>query len=177
MILSVRTERLSGERICESHREELMIMHRDPKVMATLGGVRSDEESERFFQDSLDHWTRYGFGLWVFHDPENGRYAGRAGIRHVDVGGAHEIELAYALMADYWGRGMATEIGRELLKIAFGPLGLEEIVCFTLTSNIASQSVMKKLGFQFEKEINHAGLPHVLFRTHVSILNADSRKS
>lgn len=37
-------------------------------------------------------------------------------------------------------------------------------ICYTLTTNRASQRVMEKLGFRFEKEMIHAGLPHVFYR-------------
>jgi len=177
MIETLQTERLVGERIRPEDREDLLMMHSDPRVMVTLGGIRSTAESDRFLNESLEHWNRHGFGLWVFREPDRGRYVGRAGLRHVEVGGAHEIELAYALMADYWGCGLATELGRTLLKLAFGPLGMGQVVCFTLTSNRASQRVMEKLGFTFEREIIHLGFPHVLFRIQVTDSNTDSHKS
>jgi hypothetical protein len=36
-------------------------MHRDRRVMATLGGLRSDDETTRYLRDNLAaHWDRYG---------------------------------------------------------------------------------------------------------------------
>ncbi len=49
-------------------------------------------------------------------------------------------------------------------EIAFEKLNLNNIVSFTLTTNISSQRVMKKIGFQYEKDIELAGKPHVLYR-------------
>ena len=49
-------------------------------------------------------------------------------------------------------------------QVAFDDLGLGEIVAFTLPTNVASRRVMDKSGFTFERKIEHAGLPHVLYR-------------
>jgi len=140
-------------------------MHGDVRVMATLGGLRSDEVSAAFLAASLKHWRTHGYGLWIWRDPANGAFVGRAGLRHTTVEGKPEIELAYALMAEYWGRGLATEIGRVLLAFGEERLGLTGIVAFTLTTNRGSQNVMKKLGLRYERDIARDKEPHVLYRT------------
>jgi RimJ/RimL family protein N-acetyltransferase len=161
---SFSTSRLHAERITEAHFDELLQMHRNERVMATLGGVRQDEAWTReFLQKTIAHWAQFGFGLWAFRD-KKGKFAGRGGLRHILVAGAEEIELAYALMPDYWGQGLATEIAYESLKIGFEQLKLSNIVCFTLTTNLASQRVMQKAGFIYERDMIHANLPHVLYR-------------
>ena len=43
-------------------------------------------------------------------------------------------------------------------------LGLAEIVAFTLPHNVASRRVMEKSGLTYEKSIEWAGHPHVLYR-------------
>jgi [ribosomal protein S5]-alanine N-acetyltransferase len=133
--------------------------------MATLGGLRSAEETAYYLRENLDHWDRYGYGMWVFSDRTDGRFVGRAGLRNTRVGGNEEVELAYALVADYWGRGLATEMAKQILKLAFERLDLDDIVCFTLPTNRASKRVMEKAGFEYERDVVHAGSPHVLFRS------------
>ncbi|MFN6572500.1 GNAT family N-acetyltransferase [Dendronalium sp. ChiSLP03b] len=80
------------------------------------------------------------------------------------IAGNDEVELAYSLVAEFWGKGLATEMGEAILKVGFEQIGLPEIVCFTMTTNFASQRVMQKLGFQYERDIVHADLPHVFYR-------------
>lgn len=169
MIDRFATPRLLAERIDVRHLGDLTRMHRDERVMATLGGTRSEDESERFLCQSVEHWTRHGFGLWVLGDRQDGRFVGRAGLRHVHVGGADEVELAYALMAEFWGRGLATEASTAILELALGEGRLPEVVAFTLIANLGSRRVMEKLGFRFEREIDHAGLPHVLYRLNLGL--------
>jgi RimJ/RimL family protein N-acetyltransferase len=82
----------------------------------------------------------------------------------MEVGGHEEIELSYALMPEFWNKGYATEMAKACIEIAFEVLRLNNIVCFTMKTNEASQSVMEKVGFQYERDIIHADLPHVLYR-------------
>ncbi len=163
-IMTFRTDRLIAARLRVEDLDELCRMHQDPSVMATLGGLRSDEQTWQFLRDNLRHWDLYGYGLWMFRAQADGRFVGRGGLRHVHVGGTDEVEFAYALMAAFWGSGTATEMAKALVTVAFEHLGLAEIVAFTLASNQASRRVMEKVGGQFERDIVHAGLPHVLYR-------------
>ncbi|MBW4687918.1 MAG: GNAT family N-acetyltransferase [Komarekiella atlantica HA4396-MV6] len=167
LIETFTTSRLFAERLRFQHLNELYRMHQNTQVMATLGGVRSDEATRLFILNNLNHWQQYGFGLWVFRDKVNHQFVGRAGLRNTDVEGMSEIELAYALMTKFWGKGLATEMGEKILKVSFEVLNLHEIVCFTLTTNKASQRVMEKLGFQYERDIIHANLPYLLYRLKV----------
>ncbi|WP_228014661.1 GNAT family N-acetyltransferase [Fortiea sp. LEGE XX443] len=161
------TDRLLAERLQFQHLNELHYMHQDAQVMATLGGVRSDQETRLFIFNNLHHWQRYGFGLWVFRDKISNEFVGRAGLRQTDVEGHDEVELAYALMAKFWGKGLATEMSEKILKIGFDLLGLQDIVCFTLTTNLASKRVIEKLGFKYEYDIIYADLPHLFYRLKV----------
>ena len=165
---SFRTDRLVAERLRAEDLGDLRNMHGDPRVMATLGGVRSDSQTRRFLDQNLKHWARHGYGLWMFRDRSDGRFVGRGGLRHVHVGGRDEVELAYALMPEFWCRGLATEMARAILDVAVRQLGLTDIVCFTMTTNQASRRVMEKVGFAFERDIVYAECPHVLCRLAAS---------
>ncbi len=159
-----RTNRLVAERLRDEDFTELRRLYQDSKVMATLGGLRSHDETRLMLRKNLDHWDRYGYGLWMFRDQADGRFIGRAGLRNVEVGGNDEVEVAYALRAEEWGKGIATEMAEAVLNVAFGPLAMSEVVSFTLPTNRASRRVMEKVGFTFERDVVHADQPHVLYR-------------
>ncbi len=160
----IKTSRLAADRLRSNHYDWLCALHRDPRVMASLGGVRSARETRRYLQTNLAHWDRHGHGLWILRARDGGRFAGRAGLRHVELAGADEIELAYALSADFWGRGLATEFGQALIDVAFGPLDLSDLVCFSLIDNRPSRRVMEKLGFADPRPLDYDGEPCVLYR-------------
>lgn len=58
---------------------------------------------------------------------------------------------------------LETEMGSLALQVGFEQLGLAEIGCWTLPQHRASQQVMEKLGFVFQRPITHARLPHLYY--------------
>jgi Cu+-exporting ATPase len=107
---------------------------------------------------------------------EGRSFVARAGLRHTRVGGNDEVELAYALRSEYWGRGLATELAGAAVAVGFERLGLDDVVAFTLPTNRGSWRVMEKTGFEYERDVVHAGLPHVLYRITASGWKRDSRR-
>ncbi len=67
-------------------------------------------------------------------------------------------------MPNFWSQGLATEMSREILRAGFKDLRLSNVLSYTLSTNQASQNVIQKLGFTFERTGDHASLPHVFFR-------------
>jgi [ribosomal protein S5]-alanine N-acetyltransferase len=139
-------------------------MHQDHEVMKTLGGIRSEAKTRDYMQRNLEHWERYGYGLWILRGPDDRGFVGRSAIRHVELDGKDEIEVGYALMREYWGRGLATEVTHEMIKLAFSSLGIADLVAFTLRENVASRRVMEKAGGTYEGDIVHDDQSHVLYR-------------
>ncbi|GAB3652431.1 GNAT family protein [Nocardioides korecus] len=71
-----------------------------------------------------------------------------------DVGATdlpREGRLGYALDPAYVGRGLATEMARALLDVAFGQLGLRRVTAGCYADNLASWRVMEKLGMRREQ--------------------------
>ncbi|MEA2712145.1 MAG: hypothetical protein QOK27_106 [Gemmatimonadales bacterium] len=141
--------------------------------MAQLGGVRDEAGTRAYLERNLAHWAAYGFGLWMLRDRDTGRAIGRAVLRHLDVEGVDEVETGYGFLPDLWGRGLATEIARACVHIGRERLGLASLVGITLPTNAASQQVMRKAGLQYERDIVHAGVPHLLFRTGYSSYSSE----
>ena len=164
----VETERLVGERLREEHFGYHQAMDTDPDVMATLGGVRSENETWEILRSGLDHWERHGFGPWVFHARATGETVGGAALRHVEIEGRPEVEVGYRVTPAWWGRGIATEMASALVGVARDRLRLPEIVAFTLPFNVESRRVMEKVGFTYERDIEWAALPHVLYRLRLA---------
>lgn len=137
LLETFRTDRLIAERLRAEDLDALFCMHHDARVMVTLGGLRSDDETRRFLRDNLDHWDQHGYGLWMFRDKGVRQLIGRGGLWNVNVGGNDEVGLAYALRAQCWGQGLATEMAGAILTVGFEHLGLTEVVAFTLPTNWA----------------------------------------
>lgn len=165
-IAPILTERLRLDRPSWSDLPDYARMNADPRVMATLKGVRSAEETAAIFALLIDHWDRFGFGWYTVRDRRSARFAGRGGLRRVVIAGREEVELGYGLLPSYWGRGLATELACRCARLGFEVLGIRDLVGITLPSNLASRRVMEKVGFAFEHESESEsdGPPHVLYR-------------
>ena len=160
----IETPRLRGERIGPEHHAALLALLGDPHVGATLGGTATPEVVSARIEGHVRGWERDGFHYWLFTDRATGETVGRGGLSRTDTGGAGGVEVGWAVMPGRWGQGYGTEIGAASLDVAFGVLGLSDVVTYTLPHNVASRRVMEKLGFSYEREIVHADLPHVLYR-------------
>ncbi len=160
----LRTARLDAVRLGLDDLDAMVEMWQDDAVTATLGGRRDATAVRAMVLFWEWHWDTYGYGEWMWHDRATGALVGRAGLRHVQIDGADEVEIGYSLNSPWWGRGLATEATVECARVAFDVIGLADLVAFTLPDNLRSQRVMTKAGFVYEKDVVHANLPHVLFR-------------
>jgi RimJ/RimL family protein N-acetyltransferase len=78
-----------------------------------------------------------------------------------------DVELTYALGRSYWRRGYATEAGATLITEGFDRLGIDRIINWVSSRNLASISLMKRLGFRIVPNLNlddsaGSGIPTVL---------------
>lgn len=160
-----QTARLSAERLTPAHLDAIRLMDTNPEYMAHLGGVRDAAQTAAYLARNLAHWTEYGFGLWVLRDTPHGHLAGRACLRHLTIDDVDEVEVGYGFLPGYWGRGLATEIATACRQYAEDALRLPSIVALTSPRNHGSRHVMTKIGMVYEREIDHEGVRHVLYRT------------
>ncbi len=136
----------------------------DPRIEEEVwpADLRTADRAGEMLGDFVAHWERWGFGPWTVLAASEP--AGWTGLRHTRVDGRPEVELLWFLDGDLWGRGYATEMAQEAVRVAFEVLELDDVVAFTTPANVRSQAVMRKLGMAFEREFVHAGLAHVLYR-------------
>ena len=161
---SFSTARLDADRLTSEHLPELRRMHRDPAVMAALGGVRDEEQTAAYLARNLRHWADHGFGLWILREVGGRDPVGRAVLRHLLVEGVDEVEVGYAFYPGFWGRGLATEVATACLAFGREHLQLATIVGVTKPSNRASQHVLLKVGLAYERDFLHEGARSALFR-------------
>ena len=154
-----------AERLTPEDRHQFRRIDRDPAVMAFMGGVRTPTATDAYLERNLEHWVEYGFGIWVLRDPDSGALIGRAGLRHILVEQSDEVELAYALLPQWWGRGLATTAARACVTIAREWIGLPSVVALVQPDNTLSRRVLAKAALVREREVTHQGRPHLLYRT------------
>jgi RimJ/RimL family protein N-acetyltransferase len=163
----VQTPRMVASRLAEGDLPELLRLVRDPRVAATLSLTRkppSEAEVRAGLIEAIGHWELHGFGLWLLRDREGGELVGRGGLQHTWVTGQDEVEVAWAIVPELWGQGLATESARAALAAAFGPIGLVEVIAYTRPDNAASRKVMEKTGFKFQRAFVTQATEQVLYR-------------
>jgi [ribosomal protein S5]-alanine N-acetyltransferase len=158
------TQRLRLEPLTPAHVDDIAPMLADPQVGATMGGVRDRAYAEERTLLQAGRWRADGFGMWAAYSRADGGFVGRGGIQRTVLEGTDVVEVGWCLPPSRWHQGFATEIGRAGLDLAFGPLGLAEVVAFTQPHNAASLAVMARLGMAYDRDCVHAELPHVLYR-------------
>ncbi len=169
----VTTDRLRGERTQAGHAPLYEQLYGSDAVAAWLwppphGGARSPAQARELLDRDLAHWQSEDFGPWVvFEAAGDERFVGHGGLRRGLLHGEDIIEVLYAIEPACWGQGYATEIARAAVQRA-RELALPELVGFTLTTNLASQRVLHNAGLRFERELEHAGLPHWFGRFDLS---------
>ena len=95
---------------------------------------------------------RYRLGMhyeWALIHKETGHMIGTCGFANIDC--THNSgELGYVLHPDHHGKGLAPEAARRVMKFGFSVLGLHRIEARYMVENLASRSVMEKLGMRDE---------------------------
>ena len=103
--------------------------------------------------------------MWVLRDRATGEFVGRGGPQYTDALGARRSRSAGRSCPSAGARGWPPSSRCGSVEVAFADARrCAELIAFTLPDNLASRRVMEKAGFAYERDIVHAGLPHVLYR-------------
>lgn len=158
----IGTDRLVLRPAVDADRDAIAALNAHPKVGEWLGGVRDRAESDAFVDRVQAHQFEHGFGFWVVERKADGRVIGMTGVWWVppemDMPGV--VEIGWRFHPDAWGQGYATEAAKAALVYGFTTLKLPEIIAFTARTNLASQSVMRRIGMRHDpaRDFDHPGL-------------------
>jgi RimJ/RimL family protein N-acetyltransferase len=138
----------------------------DPEVVRFIsdGVPFSREEAEESSRRSIRLWKEFGFGPWAAIERATGRWVGRLGLNLLeDWPGPDRWEVGWELDPTFWGRGLATEGGREAVRFGFQVVGLPRIISVTRTDHQASRRVMEKVGLRLQDEVDFRAVPCVWY--------------
>ncbi len=169
------TERLILRRWCDADRAPFARLNADPRVMEFLPRCLQQSESDRLIDRIEDHFLAHGFGLYASELRADHSFVGFIGLSVPDFDAPFmpAVEIGWRLAFEHWGKGLATEGAREMLRFAFEVLSLKGLVSFTTPSNHRSIRVMEKLDMTRDPadDFEHPSLktddplrPHVLYR-------------
>jgi RimJ/RimL family protein N-acetyltransferase len=156
-------------------------MNADPRVMEFMPARLSPEESNALVDRAQAHFDLHGFGPFAVELPDELTFAGFIGLSvpAFDAPFMPAVEVGWRLAFDCWGRGLATEGARAVVRYGFEEQGLESVVSFTVPENLRSRRVMEKIGMTHDPrdDFDHPLLPeghplrrHVLYRANHRLL-------
>ena len=96
--------------------------------------------------------AEYGGGLWALVSARAPRILGVVRLANDEKG---ELELAYLLHPSIWGLGFATRMAHTAMAHAFGAGLVSAIWAGADEPNVASISVMKRLGMKFRRTVEY----------------------
>jgi RimJ/RimL family protein N-acetyltransferase len=175
MTHSLTTGRLLLRRWRDTDRLPFQRLNADPRVMEFMPDLLTPAASDELILRIEEHFARHGFGPFAIELRDNGAFLGYISlwVPTFEAPFMPAVEIGWRLSADYWGRGLATEGARAVVRHAFTELGLDSLVSFTAPENLRSRRVMQKLGMVHDSagDFDHPRLPqghplrrHVLYR-------------
>ena len=136
----------------------------------------TDKDVTRFFPDyysvdkenvltslprRVERWRKYGFGQLGVFEKSGEKLIGYCGLQLLD--NTEEVEIYYGLHKSCWGKGLATEAAKSVLRFGFEQIGLPRIVAVTHPENTDSQRVLSRLGMTRGEDRRFYELPATYF--------------
>ena len=127
-------------------------------------GVRTLAQAQAWIAAGpVESYARHGFGLWLVEERASGAAIGMCGlVRRPTLA---DIDIGFAFLPAWRGRGFAREAARAVFDHARTRLGLRRLVAIVAPANAASARGVEAIGLRFEGMIEHgdAGEPLRLF--------------
>ncbi|GAA1998521.1 GNAT family N-acetyltransferase [Microbacterium pumilum] len=150
---TLQTDRIRLVPLGDEHLELEVELDSDPEVMRYLtGDARTRAQVEKAHGLRLATAEAVsGLGFWVgFVEDE---FVGWWLLQPAGWGEETllpgQAELGYRLLRRHWGKGLATEGARELVRHSFQDLEMQRVFALTLAVNERSRATMASVGLQY----------------------------
>lgn len=150
----LETDRLGLRHVTVDDAAFMLALLNDPGFLENIGDkeVRTlDAAREHISNGPIKSYQENGYGMYLVVRKEDGAEMGLAGL--VNREGLDGVDLGYAFLPDYTGKGYALEAAEAVVDEARGRLQLEELLAIVTLENGPSNRLLEKLGFQFDRMI------------------------
>lgn len=144
------TERLYLKLATTADAAFFLALMNTPKWLAHIGDrkVYDLAQATQYIIDRmLPQHERLGFGNYVVVRKDDGVAIGSCGL--FDREGLEGLDIGFAFLPEYEGKGYAFEASKELLKQSFTAFKVSELQAITTAENTGSQRLLEKLGLKF----------------------------
>ena len=125
----------------------------EPSWLQFIGdrGVRTLDDAVGYITNGpMAMYESKGFGLWLA-ELLDGTPIGMCGLLKRDA--LEDVDIGFALMPEFWSKGYALEAARATLDFARSKLGMARVAAIVSPGNVASVTLLTKLGMQFVRMV------------------------
>jgi ribosomal-protein-alanine N-acetyltransferase len=135
--------------------ENFFRLNGDPEIMRYIRPAQPREQSLVFFREIIARYKEQpGLGRWGMFNHTDHTFIGSFAV--IPVQNSDKLQLGYSLLKENWGKGYASEAVAGGIRYMFDVLELTEIAGITFPENTASQKVLLRSGFVFNRKIEEA---------------------
>ena len=160
----LETERLRLRPYRLEDLDDLHAMFSDPEHMRWYPAPFDRETTRAWLERQIEGYRTRGFALLIVEDRETGAFLGTAGPSLLQVEGVDEVEIGWHTRPGRKGEGIAPEAGAAARDWAFHHLETDHLIALVRPENLASGRVAQKLGMDVDREVDHKGLRHRVYR-------------
>lgn len=164
------SERLRFRALSEDDIEAMYALLSDPQVVRYIGrGIPlTRTQTQQVLEKAILHHQKHGFGLMAVIEKASDKFIGWGGLICLGYDdNATDIEVLYALLPAYWGKGYATEIADFMIKWGFSDLPVNHLVAVASLENQGSRNVLTKAGMHFIREDLYCGQPKAYYQINL----------
>ncbi|MCB0465598.1 MAG: GNAT family N-acetyltransferase [Aequorivita sp.] len=164
MKIHIETPRLLLRDLMDEDVHGLYAMDSDAEVHKYLGNnpIATVAEAQKYIDAIKQQYIENGIGRWAVVEKKTGDFIGWSGFKFItDVvnGRTRYYDLGYRFIKKYWGKGYATETAIASLQYGFSELDYDEIIGIADVANIASNTILQKIGLVKRNEFIYDGSP------------------
>jgi RimJ/RimL family protein N-acetyltransferase len=139
-------------------------MFSDPEHMTWYPAPFDLNTTRGWLEHQIEGYRERGFALWIAEDRETGAFLGTAGPSLLVVEEVDEVEIGWQTRPGRKGEGIAPEAATAARDWAFANLDVYHLISLVRPENPASGCVAEKIGMHVDREVDHKGLRHRVYR-------------
>lgn len=125
-----------------------------PSFIKNIGdrNVRTIEQAANFLKERIfPQYDQHGMNMFMLELRDTKTPIGTIGLLVRE--GVEDVDIGFALMPDYEGKGLAFEASKAVLEFGYQQKLLPKIVAFTSEDNKACQKLLNRLGLIHTKNM------------------------
>lgn len=150
----ITTERLELKPVSIDDAPFFLSLYNSPSFSEFIGdrNLKSVEDAENYIRNRFfPQIEKLGYGNYLITRKEDGEKIGAVGIFERE--GLDVQDIGFSFLEEFQGKGYGYEAASKLLETAFADFGCSKISAITSKQNIASQTLIEKLGLKYLKTV------------------------